>query len=175
MRRALAALTAVLALSACTGDGKKVAATPAPTSPAPVVPTTKPTVTVPKGPPPTTLVKRDLIVGTGDFAIPGRNVRVNYVGVLFKNGKEFDSSWKSNPPHPLPFLLGNEDVIAGWDEGVVGMRVGGRRELVIPAGLAYGPDGDGTGTIGPNEALVFVVDLVGVSGGFAPPAGSQAP
>lgn len=176
MRRVLASVAAVLALAACTGDDKPVAS-PSPTvsTPGPVIPTTKPKVVVPKGPAPTTLVKRDLIVGTGDFAVPGRTVQVNYVGVLYKDGTEFDSSWKTGSGNPIPFTLGNEDVIAGWDEGVVGMRVGGRRMLVIPPALAYGPDGDGTGLIGPDEPLVFVVDLVSVSGGFAPPVGTQGP
>jgi peptidylprolyl isomerase len=159
LRRVLASVAAVLALAACTGDDNPVAS-PSPTvsTPAPVIPTTKPKIVVPKGPAPTTLVKRDLIVGTGDFATPNRNVAVNYVGVLFRTGREFGSSWESG--HPLNFVAGNEDVIAGWDEGVIGMRVGGRRELVIPPELAYGAEGKGD--IGPNETLVFVVDLVSV-------------
>jgi FKBP-type peptidyl-prolyl cis-trans isomerase len=176
LRRVLASVAAVLALAACTGDDKpKAIPSPTLSTPGPVLPTTKPKVVVPKGPAPKALVKRDLIIGTGDFAVPGRTVQVNYVGVFFKDGTEFDSSWKTGPGNPLPFVVGNEDVIAGWDEGVVGMRVGGRRELVIPASLAYGADGDGSGLIGPDEPLVFVIDLVAVGGGFAPPVGTQGP
>jgi peptidylprolyl isomerase len=169
VRRVLACLTAVLALTACTGDAKpKAAPSPTVSTPAPVIPTTKPKIVVPTGPAPTTLVKTDLIVGTGDYAVTGRSLAVNYVGAFYKNGQEFDSSWESG--HPLNFVAGNEDVIPGWDEGVIGMRVGGRRELIIPPDLAYGASG--RGDIGPNETLVFVVDLVSVSGGFAPPPGA---
>ena len=167
MRRVLACLAATVLLAACTGgDGDRPAPTAAgSTGPAPVIPTTRPVVTVPSGPPPTKLVKKDLIVGTGEYAIPGKTVVVNYVGVLYRNGKEFDSTWRTG--HTFPFQLGGEQVIAGWDEGVVGMRVGGRRELVIPPELGYGEQGDGSGVIGPNETLIFVVDLVSVGGAAA--------
>jgi peptidylprolyl isomerase len=165
VRRVLACLAAALLLTACAGGDHKVDAGPTPgdpNTPAPVIPSARPTVTVPKGPPPTTLVKKDLIVGTGDFAIPGKTVSVMYVGVHYSTGKVFDTTWDTH--HSLPFQLGAESVIAGWEEGVVGMRVGGRRELVIPPDLAYGATGDETGEIKPNETLVFVVDLVGVGG-----------
>jgi len=121
---------------------------------------TQPTVTPPSGPPPTTLVKKEIIVGTGPEAKAGNKVTVNYVGVLYKGGKEFDASWKRN--EPFSFVLGKGQVIPGWDEGVVGMKVGGRRELVIPAELAYGAKGSPP-TIPPNAALVFVIDMLGVS------------
>ena len=170
VRRVVAFLTAAALLTACTGGDKQPAASStlstSPT-PAPVIPSTKPTVTVPNGAPPAKLVVKDLIVGTGDFAEPGKTVSVNYVGVHFDSGAEFDSSWRSG--HPFAFQLGAEDVIAGWDEGVVGMRVGGRRELIIPPDLGYGPNGDQSGVIKPNETLVFVVDLVSVGGRVAGP------
>jgi peptidylprolyl isomerase len=118
----------------------------------------EPKVTPPSGPAPATLEKKDLIVGTGAEATAGQTVTVNYVGVLYHGGKEFDASWKRNEPFTFP--LGKGAVIAGWDQGVVGMKVGGRRELVIPAALAYGAKGSPP-TIPPNEPLVFVVDLLG--------------
>jgi FKBP-type peptidyl-prolyl cis-trans isomerase len=120
----------------------------------------KPTVAVPKGPAPKTLVVKDLIKGTGSAAASGKNITVNYVGVLYQNGKEFDASWKRN--QPFSFVLGQGQVIKGWDQGVAGMKVGGRRELIIPAGLAYGAQGSPP-AIPPSAPLVFVIDLLGVS------------
>ena len=93
-------------------------------------------MTVPSGAAPTKLVTKEIIVGTGPEAKAGDSVTVNYVGVLYKGGKEFDSSWKRN--EPFTFTLGKGQVIPGWDQGVAGMKVGGRRELIIPAELAYG-------------------------------------
>ncbi|HWG08280.1 MAG TPA: FKBP-type peptidyl-prolyl cis-trans isomerase [Solirubrobacteraceae bacterium] len=119
---------------------------------------TEPKVTPPKGTAPTTLVKKDLVIGTGKEAKAGETVTVNYVGVLYKGGKEFDASWKRK--EPFQFKLGQGQVIKGWDQGVAGMKVGGRRELVIPADLAYGKTGSPP-TIPPNATLVFVVDLLG--------------
>jgi peptidylprolyl isomerase len=118
----------------------------------------EPKVTPPSGPAPATLEKKDLIVGTGKEAKAGDTVTVNYVGVLYKGGKEFDASWKSK--EPFQFKLGAKQVIAGWDQGVPGMKVGGRRELVIPAELAYGKTGSPP-RIPPNAPLVFVIDLLG--------------
>jgi len=118
-----------------------------------------PTVTPPTGPAPTKLVTKDLIVGTGPEAKAGDTVTVNYVGVLYNGGKEFDASWKRN--EPFTFELGAGKVIKGWDQGVVGMKVGGRRELIIPAELGYGAQGSPP-TIPANAALVFVVDLLSV-------------
>ncbi|HEX4115501.1 MAG TPA: FKBP-type peptidyl-prolyl cis-trans isomerase [Solirubrobacteraceae bacterium] len=120
---------------------------------------TKPTVTVPSGAAPTKLVTKELIVGTGPEAKAGDSVTVNYVGVLYNGGKEFDSSWKRN--EPFTFTLGKGQVIPGWDQGVAGMKVGGRRELIIPSELAYGKRGSPP-TIPANAPLVFVVDLLGV-------------
>jgi len=119
----------------------------------------RPTVTVPRGPRPTALRTRDLRVGTGAVAVAGREVEVQYVGVAWSTGREFDASW--NRGSPFRFTLGRRMVIAGWDQGVAGMRVGGRRELVIPPSLGYGERGAG-GAIGPNETLIFVVDLIAV-------------
>jgi peptidylprolyl isomerase len=118
----------------------------------------EPKVTVPTGPAPTKLVTKDLIAGTGPEAKAGQTVTVNYVGVLYKGGKEFDASWKRS--EPFSFALGKGQVIPGWDQGVAGMKVGGRRELIIPSALAYGPKGSPP-TIPPNAPLVFVVDLLG--------------
>ncbi|HWD10859.1 MAG TPA: FKBP-type peptidyl-prolyl cis-trans isomerase [Solirubrobacteraceae bacterium] len=118
----------------------------------------EPAVTPPSGPAPTKLEIKDLITGTGTEAKAGQTVTVNYVGVLFKGGKEFDSSWKRK--EPFSFALGKGQVIPGWDQGVAGMKVGGRRELVIPAALAYGAKGSGS-AIPPNAPLVFVIDLLG--------------
>jgi len=118
---------------------------------------TEPTVTPPSGPAPTKLVTKELIVGTGPEAKAGDSVTVNYVGVLYKGGKVFDASWKRN--ETFPFVLGKSQVIPGWEQGIVGMKVGGRRELIIPSELAYGAKGSPP-TIPPNSALIFVVDLL---------------
>ncbi len=117
----------------------------------------KPVVTPPPPPAPKKEVIKDLIVGTGAEAKAGQTVTMNYVGVDFKSGKEFDSSWKRN--EPFSFTLGKKSVIPGWEKGIPGMKVGGRRELVIPPALGYGTAG--SGSIPPNETLVFVVDLLG--------------
>lgn len=120
---------------------------------------TKPTIDRPTADAPTDLEIVDLTVGDGDEAAPGHNVVVHYVGVSFSSGKEFDSSW--NRRSPFGFRLGAGEVITGWDQGVAGMRVGGRRQLTIPSKLAYGDRGAG-GVIKPGETLIFVVDLLGV-------------
>jgi peptidylprolyl isomerase len=119
----------------------------------------KPEVDFPGGEPPTELVVTDVRVGEGAEAKKGSWVSVHYVGVAFSSGDEFDSSW--NRGQVFRFTLGKGQVIAGWDEGVAGMRVGGRRQLVIPPHLAYGDRGAGK-VIGPGETLIFVVDLIGV-------------
>ena len=120
----------------------------------------KPEVDFPGGEPPADLEIKDLWEGDGPVARAGDTVSVHYVGVSFSTGEEFDASW--NRGQPLRFTLGAGQVIPGWDQGVQGMRVGGRRQLVIPPHLAYGEHGAGGGRIGPNETLVFVCDLVAV-------------
>jgi peptidylprolyl isomerase len=117
----------------------------------------KPVVTSPGGTPPKKEVIKDLIVGTGAEAKAGQSVTVNYVGINWKSGKEFDSSWKRN--EPFTFALGKKQVIPGWEKGIPGMKVGGRRELQIPPALAYGSKG--SSSIPPEETLIFVVDLLG--------------
>ncbi len=120
----------------------------------------KPQVDVPSDQPPSyQLELDDLEVGEGDEAVAGKIVEVHYVGVSWKTGKQFDSSWDRGAT--FKFGLGKGDVIPGWDQGVAGMRVGGRRRITIPPMLAYGKRGAG-GVIGPDETLVFVVDLIGV-------------
>jgi peptidylprolyl isomerase len=119
----------------------------------------KPVVDRPEGDPPADLVIRDIIEGTGAEAAAGNTVSVHYVGVAFSNGEQFDSSWDRGAP--LDFQLGRGMVISGWDNGVQGMKVGGRRELVIPPDQAYGDRGAG-GVIAPGETLIFVCDLVDV-------------
>jgi peptidylprolyl isomerase len=121
----------------------------------------KPHVFVPPGEtPPADLVVEDVEVGEGEEAASGDTVEVHYVGVSWRTRQQFDASWDRNDT--FSFRLGGGQVIAGWDEGVAGMKVGGRRRLVIPPGKAYGKRGAG-GVIGPDETLVFVVDLLGVS------------
>ncbi|MGC9961143.1 MAG: FKBP-type peptidyl-prolyl cis-trans isomerase [Acidimicrobiales bacterium] len=117
----------------------------------------KPAVTIPDGSPPDELTLEDLQIGDGLEASPGSQVSVHYVGVSWSTGKEFDSSWDRGDH--FRFALGAGEVIAGWDQGVAGMRTGGRRRLTIPPHLGYGSRGAG-GVIKPNETLVFVVDLV---------------
>ncbi len=119
---------------------------------------TAPTVTVPAGSPPTQLESADLIEGSGKTATPGSSVRVQYVLATYSSGKVIQSSWTSSP---FTFTLGAGEVIPGWDKGVVGMKVGGRRELIIPAGLGYGQQSPGPG-IAPGDTLVFVIDLLSV-------------
>ena len=178
----LAAATASLALAAC-GGGSKTAAipsgqsgeetataavitTPKPTPATPQVKAlaakvgtntkTKPKIPKPSGTPPANLIFDDVVPGSGTAAKTGDKVAVDYVGVSWSTGKEFDSSWKRK--QTFPFTLGQGAVIRGWDQGVVGMKVGGRRMLVIPPDLAYGANGSPP-SIGPNETLVFVIDL----------------
>jgi peptidylprolyl isomerase len=169
---AVVVVIGAIAVLATSGGGKKSAAgatsTPTPsasTAAFPPVPAgsdprlkTKPTATLPKAAP-TRLGVRDLIVGHGAVAKAGQQVTVNYVGVGYPGGKEFVSSWKAR--QAFPFQLGTGAVIKGWDEGVAGMKVGGRRQLSIPSPLAYGTQGQPP-TIKPNEPLIFVIDLLAV-------------
>ena len=120
---------------------------------------TKPEVTIPSESAPTELIIDDIFVGSGDEATPGRSVSVHYVGVAWSDGNQFDASWDRD--EPFDFRLGAGQVIAGWDNGVAGMKVGGRRRLTIPPELGYGSQGAG-GVIKGGETLVFVVDLLNV-------------
>lgn len=160
--------------AACGGSGPQAgdpeAASPAGASPAspaesppvagpsPVEP--RPEVTIPGGEPPATLQVREIRDGSGAEAVKGSTLTVNYVGVSWSSGETFDSSWDGG--RPITFVLGQGRVIPGWDQGLLGMKEGGRRELVIPPDLAYGETG-APPVIGPGETLVFVVDLIDVS------------
>lgn len=116
----------------------------------------RPTITVPEGDAPSELVLEDLVVGDGPEATSGVQANVDYVGVSWSTGSEFDASW--NRGESLSFTIGAGMVIAGWDQGVAGMRVGGRRTITIPPDMGYGAAGAG-GVIAPNETLIFTVDL----------------
>lgn len=155
------AVCAGLAIAGCGGGGDSSTESSESTSTATTesAAKTKPKVTVPKGAPPKQLEVKDLEEGTGTEAKAGDKVTVQYVGVNYKNGKEFDSSWSRN--EPFSFTLGGGEVIPGWDQGVEGMKEGGRRELIIPPELAYGEAG-APPAIAPNETLVFVIDLLKV-------------
>ncbi|MBU6329298.1 MAG: FKBP-type peptidyl-prolyl cis-trans isomerase [Acidobacteria bacterium] len=119
----------------------------------------KPSITIPAGEPPAELILEDLEVGAGTEAVSGTNVTVHYVGVAWSDGRQFDASWDRNDT--FSFRLGAGQVISGWDQGVAGMRVGGRRSITIPPHLGYGAAGAG-GVIKGGETLVFVVDLLDV-------------
>jgi peptidylprolyl isomerase len=179
----LVLIASVLALAACGDDDTKsdpsTAAPSAPAEPPPSAPAeetapeeaapeeggdpkdlkAKPRVDVPKGDPPKKLVKEDIVKGKGKAAKSGDQVEMQYVGVLYEDGTQFDASWDSG--QPFPFELGGGQVIKGWDEGIVGMKEGGRRKLIIPPDLAYGPQGQPP-TIPPEATLVFVVDLISI-------------
>jgi peptidylprolyl isomerase len=131
---------------------------PTPKPPSPL--SKEPVVLVPKGAPPKDLVVKDLIKGTGKTATVGSTITVNYVGVLYKGGSQFDSSWKRH--QTFSTALTNGSVISGWVKGIAGMKVGGRRELIIPPALGYGKAGSPP-TIPANSTLIFVVDLLAVS------------
>jgi peptidylprolyl isomerase len=139
-----------------------VATTPTTSTNAPAKPTsiskdltTKPAIPKPTGTPPTKLVIKDIVKGKGTTARVGKNVTVQYVGVSWSTGQQFDASWDKG--QPFQFQLGDPQIIAGWNEGMAGMKPGGRRKLVIPPDLAYGAQG--RPGIAPNETLVFVIDL----------------
>ena len=158
--RTLALLLALLlALAGCGGGDEETAATPTPkatATPGNTDTSKKPVVTVPDELPPDTLQKRDIVAGKGPAAKKGDTVSMQYVGLTWSTGVEFDASWDRGEPFTVK--LGEGKVIKGWDEGIPGMKVGGRRELTIPADQAYGAQGQPP-DIGPNEALRFIVDL----------------
>jgi peptidylprolyl isomerase len=168
----LVALVMALALAAC-GDDDDDGGSPPPaeeqTEPAEPTPSeqrealketgVKPVIPRPSGSPPRRLEKEDIVRGRGPAAKPGDTLTVHYAGVSFSTGDEFDASWNSGQPFSFP--LGAGRVIPGWDKGLVGVRRGGRRMLTIPPELAYGPAGSPP-AIGPNETLVFVVDVLAI-------------
>jgi peptidylprolyl isomerase len=171
---ALLAVVALLGLAACGDDDDGEASPPPPAAeeqtetsePSPAEQrealedtSTKPEIPRPTGSPPRTLQKEDIVRGKGPAAKPGDTVAVHYAGVTFSTGEEFDASWNSGQPFTFP--LGGGRVIEGWDRGIVGMKAGGRRMLTIPPELAYGAQGFPP-AIGPNETLVFVVDMLGI-------------
>jgi peptidylprolyl isomerase len=168
MRPLILVALCVLLLAACGSSSKAPGVQLAPsngltgtTVSTPSVPpdlSKKPAVAVPKGPPPNHVVVKDLITGSGQPVTAASTVTVNYVGVLYNSGKEFDSSWSRG--QPATFQLSG--LIKGWSQGMTGMRVGGRRELIIPPSLAYGKSGSPP-SVPPNATLVFVVDLLSVS------------
>lgn len=145
-----------------TADTKTAGSTDTSTAATEVDTSTKPEVQVPEGEPSGALLVEDIVEGSGAEAKPGDQVTVQYVGVDYETGEQFDASWDSG--QPFPFVLGSGNVILGWDQGVAGMKVGGRRRLIIPPDLAYGPQGSPP-AIGPNATLIFVVDLLDVTPG----------
>jgi FKBP-type peptidyl-prolyl cis-trans isomerase len=176
--RSAALLLGVVLLAGCGSDGESEAAptaapatTPTPCASAEPVqdarPTTstdlqtKPTIEATEGPPPCGLVVRDVVVGDGAEAVPGSRVRAKYVLAFYESGEEVDSSWRISPEQTLPFQVGGGNLIPGFDQGVTGMRQGGRREIVVPSELGYGTAG--SGPIPPGSTLVFLVDLVEVA------------
>ena len=162
---------AAIAVAGCGDSTSKTADIPA--GPAPAAPPapkastdltdtkTKPAIPKPTGNPPAKLEVKDIVKGKGRAAKKGDQLSMQYVGVTFSTGEEFDSSWDRG--EPFDFQLGKGSVIKGWDQGLIGIQPGGRRELTIPAKLAYGAQGQPP-TIGPNEPLVFIVDALKVSG-----------
>jgi peptidylprolyl isomerase len=147
----LAGLIIAVVIAATSGGSDSSSASFDPSS------VTKPKVEVPTGAPPTTLQTKDITEGSGAEAKAGDNLTMQYVGVNYADGKEFDSSWSAG--QPFTFQLGTGQVIPGWDQGIAGMKVGGRRELIVPPDLGYGAQGSPP-AIKPNETLVFVVDLL---------------
>ena len=169
---AVASLAAAAALAAGCGSSSKTNTASIPaggtegsTSPAqsaggsPTDLSHKPAIQKPSGQPPKKLVVHDLVVGHGAVATKGKNVTVQYVGVSWSTGQQFDASWDRG--QPFTFQIGGGQVIPGWEKGVVGMRVGGRRQLIIPPDLGYGPQGSPP-AIAPNETLIFDIDLLKV-------------
>jgi FKBP-type peptidyl-prolyl cis-trans isomerase len=171
VRHRLLILLALTLLAGCGGGGGNAKPAAIPAGPGPAAPATpkastnlrdtksKPAVPKPKGPPPKKLVVKDIVVGKGRAAKKGDKLSMQYVGVTYADGKEFDSSWDRG--QPFKFQLGKGSVIKGWDQGLVGIKPGGRRELIIPPKLGYGATGQPP-SIPPNATLVFIVDALSV-------------
>ena len=167
MRRVLTAIAACLALAIAGCGSGDTSSTEAPTSAStatakpdrPIQPRGKPTVTVPSGPPPRRLVKKDLIEGRGPPAKAGDEVGIQYVGVLYATGKQFAASSGSRDA-PVVFTLGDPGVTVGWNRGIEGMKLGGRREVIIPPRFGYGSER--VGSVPSNSTLVYVIELVDV-------------
>jgi peptidylprolyl isomerase len=153
------AATSTAAASASTTSSASATSTTTSSTPLPTALKSKPKVAIPSGPPPKNLVVKDLIKGTGPAATASSTVNVQYVGELYKGGKQFDASWNDGSGQPVSLPL--TGVIKGWQQGIPGMKVGGRRELIIPPGLGYGSTAQSK--IPANSTLVFVIDLHGVS------------
>ena len=153
----------LVALAACGGDEGQLVAPCTPVTTTSTNTSQKPVIEIPEDTePPETLQSCDVVEGSGDAAATGDEVLVQYAGVAWSTGTEFDASW-NRPGEPFSFQLGGGLVIQGWDLGLIGAKEGGRRELIIPPHQAYGPNGRPP-TIGPNETLVFVIDVVQVGG-----------
>jgi len=153
---------AALVVAGCGGDddgASDATSTTGTQTVAKTAPPTKPKIKVPEGQPPAGLQIKDLAEGTGSTATTGDTVTVHYVGVSYSTGKQFDASWDRG--QPFTFTLGAGQVIPGWDQGVAGMKEGGRRQLTIPPELGYGEQGQPP-AIAPNETLIFVIDLLKV-------------
>ena len=172
----IALAVGTLGLAGCSSSSSSPATTAAAPSPSSTTPSvaitpvqdpspvgtsgTKPTVTVPPCTPPTGLESTDLIVGTGPAVTTSDTVSVQYVGVAWSTGKQFDASWNDGSGQPVTFALSG--VIPGWTAGMVGMKAGGRRELIIPPNLAYGANPRAGSGIAANETLIFIIDLVSI-------------
>jgi peptidylprolyl isomerase len=151
--------TAAASTSASTSASASATSTTTSSTPLPTALKTKPKVSIPSGAPPSKLVVKDLIKGTGAAATASSTVNVQYVGVLYKGGKQFDASWNDGSGQPVSLPL--TGVIKGWQQGIPGMKIGGRRELIIPPSLGYGATAQSK--IPANSTLVFIIDLHAIS------------
>jgi peptidylprolyl isomerase len=156
---ATAATSTAASSSATTSASASATSTTTSSTPLPAALKTKPKVSIPSGPPPSKLVVKDLIKGTGPAATASSTVNVQYVGEVYKGGKQFDASWNDGSGQPVSLPLSG--VIKGWQQGIPGMKIGGRRELIIPPSLGYGATAQSK--IPANSTLVFVIDLHGIS------------
>ena len=156
---ATAATSTAASSTATSSASASATSTTTSSTPLPAALKTKPKVSIPSGPPPKKLVVKDLIKGTGPAATASSTVNVQYVGEVYKGGKQFDASWNDGSGQPVSLPLSG--VIKGWQQGIPGMKIGGRRELIIPPSLGYGATAQSK--IPANSTLVFVIDLHGIS------------